>query len=130
MSDKSVRRSSSTFSAASCAATCRGRVIAAVRDLGVPVPIVIRMEGTNVEKGKEMLKGSGLKIHDGRHDARGGRERVVALAGYACGPNEGPEGSEPKSAVARRNVSARRRRAPRADKSRQNGNNKPRWLYD
>jgi len=31
-------------------------VIAAVRDLGVRVPIVIRMEGTNVEKGKQMLR--------------------------------------------------------------------------
>jgi succinyl-CoA synthetase beta subunit len=37
-------------------------VIAAVRELGVPVPIVIRMEGTNVEKGKEMLHESGLNF--------------------------------------------------------------------
>ena len=55
-------------------------VIAAVRDLGVPVPIVIRMEGTNVEKGKEMLKGSGLNFTtaDTMSEAA---ERVVALAG-------------------------------------------------
>ena len=31
-------------------------VIAAVKELGVKVPIVIRMEGTNVEQGKKMLK--------------------------------------------------------------------------
>ena len=37
-------------------------VIAAVKDLGVPVPIVIRMEGTNVELGKQMLKDSGLNF--------------------------------------------------------------------
>jgi succinyl-CoA synthetase beta subunit len=37
-------------------------VIAAVKDLGVPVPIVIRMEGTNVELGKQMLKESGLNF--------------------------------------------------------------------
>jgi succinyl-CoA synthetase beta subunit len=37
-------------------------VIAAVKELGVPVPIVIRMEGTNVEKGKQMLKESGLNF--------------------------------------------------------------------
>jgi succinyl-CoA synthetase beta subunit len=37
-------------------------VIAAVKELGVPVPIVIRMEGTNVEKGKEMLRESGMKL--------------------------------------------------------------------
>ena len=35
-------------------------VIAAVRELGVRVPIVIRMEGTNVETGKRMLRESGL----------------------------------------------------------------------
>ncbi len=37
-------------------------VIAAVTDLGVRVPIVIRMEGTNVEKGKQMLRESGLNF--------------------------------------------------------------------
>ncbi|MEO6239376.1 MAG: ADP-forming succinate--CoA ligase subunit beta [Vicinamibacterales bacterium] len=37
-------------------------VIAAVKDLGVPVPIVIRMEGTNVDEGKRMLKESGLNF--------------------------------------------------------------------
>jgi succinyl-CoA synthetase beta subunit len=37
-------------------------VIAAVRELGVRVPIVIRMEGTNVEKGKQMLRESGLNF--------------------------------------------------------------------
>ena len=37
-------------------------VIAAVKDLGVRVPIVIRMEGTNVEKGKQMLRESGLNF--------------------------------------------------------------------
>ena len=35
-------------------------VITAVRELGVRVPIVIRMEGTNVETGKRMLRESGL----------------------------------------------------------------------
>jgi succinyl-CoA synthetase beta subunit len=35
-------------------------VIAAVRELAVRVPIVIRMEGTNVEDGKRMLRESGL----------------------------------------------------------------------
>jgi succinyl-CoA synthetase beta subunit len=37
-------------------------VIAAVTDLGVRVPIVIRMEGTNVELGKQMLRESGLNF--------------------------------------------------------------------
>jgi succinyl-CoA synthetase beta subunit len=53
-------------------------VIAAVRDLGVRVPIVIRMEGTNVEKGKQMLRESGLNFTtvDTMSEAA---ERVVAL---------------------------------------------------
>ncbi len=37
-------------------------VIAAVQELGVPVPIVIRMEGTNVEEGKRLLRESGLNF--------------------------------------------------------------------
>ncbi len=37
-------------------------VIAAVQELHVPVPIVIRMEGTNVERGKQMLNESGLNF--------------------------------------------------------------------
>jgi succinyl-CoA synthetase beta subunit len=37
-------------------------VVAAVRELGVPVPIVIRMEGTNVEEGKRLLRESGLNF--------------------------------------------------------------------
>jgi succinyl-CoA synthetase beta subunit len=37
-------------------------VIAAVKELGVPVPIVIRMKGTNVEEGKRLLAESGLNF--------------------------------------------------------------------
>jgi succinyl-CoA synthetase beta subunit len=54
-------------------------VIAAVKELGVPVPIVIRMEGTNVEEGKRMLKESGLNFTTA--DSMGeAAQRVVALA--------------------------------------------------
>jgi succinyl-CoA synthetase beta subunit len=53
-------------------------VIAAVQELGVRVPIVIRMEGTNVEEGKRMLRESGLnfKTADSMGEAA---EAVVAL---------------------------------------------------
>jgi succinyl-CoA synthetase beta subunit len=37
-------------------------VIAAVKELGVPVPIVIRMEGTNVDQGKRLLKESAMNF--------------------------------------------------------------------
>jgi succinyl-CoA synthetase beta subunit len=55
-------------------------VIAAVKELGVPVPIVIRMEGTNVEEGKRLLKESGMKLTtaDSMDEAA---KAVVRLAG-------------------------------------------------
>ncbi|HTL45798.1 MAG TPA: ADP-forming succinate--CoA ligase subunit beta [Vicinamibacterales bacterium] len=53
-------------------------VIAAVKELGVPVPIVIRMEGTNVEKGKEMLRESGLNFTTA-DDMNEAAQKVVAL---------------------------------------------------
>jgi succinyl-CoA synthetase beta subunit len=54
-------------------------VIAAVKELGVPVPIVIRMKGTNVEEGKKMLAESGLNFATA--DVMGeAADKVVALA--------------------------------------------------
>jgi succinyl-CoA synthetase beta subunit len=54
-------------------------VIAAVQELGVPVPIVIRMEGTNVEEGKRMLRESTLNFTTA--DSMGeAATKVVSLA--------------------------------------------------
>ena len=54
-------------------------LIAAVTELHVTVPIVIRMEGTNVERGKAMLAESGLNFTTA--DSMGeAAEKVVALA--------------------------------------------------
>ena len=54
-------------------------VIAAVRELGVRVPIVIRMEGTNVEEGKRLLRESGLNFTTA--DSMGeAADKVVSLA--------------------------------------------------
>ena len=54
-------------------------VIAAVAELGVPVPIVIRMEGTNVDEGKKLLRESGMNFTtvDSMDEAA---EKVVQLA--------------------------------------------------
>jgi succinyl-CoA synthetase beta subunit len=54
-------------------------VVAAAKDVGVKVPIVVRLEGTNVEKGREILRTSGLafRVADGMRDAA---EKVVAAA--------------------------------------------------
>lgn len=37
-------------------------VVAAAKDLGLSIPLVVRLQGTNVEKGKQILAESGLKI--------------------------------------------------------------------
>ena len=59
-------------------------VVAAARDLGIKVPIVIRMEGTNVELGRKVLEESGFNftVADGMKDAA---EKVVALAKASAG---------------------------------------------
>jgi len=53
-------------------------VVKAARDLGTKIPVVIRLEGTNVEEGKAILRESGLAFHaaDGMKDAA---EKIVAL---------------------------------------------------
>ena len=55
-------------------------VVQAARNLGVKVPIVVRLEGTNVEQGQEILRTSGLNfiVADGMRDAA---EKVVAATG-------------------------------------------------
>ena len=64
--------------------TLANGVVAAARDLGIKVPIVIRMEGTNVELGRKVLEESGFNftVADGMKDAA---EKVVALAKAAGG---------------------------------------------
>ena len=37
-------------------------IIAAAKDLSISVPLVVRLEGTNVDKGKEILDNSGIDI--------------------------------------------------------------------
>ena len=57
-------------------------VVAAAHELQVKVPVVVRMEGTNVEQGQEILRNSGLgfTIANGMKD---GAEKIVQLAGGA-----------------------------------------------
>jgi succinyl-CoA synthetase beta subunit len=55
-------------------------VIAAVKELGVPVPIVIRMEGTNVDEGKRLLRDSGMNFATA-DDMAQAAQKVVQLAG-------------------------------------------------
>ncbi|MFZ0820306.1 MAG: ADP-forming succinate--CoA ligase subunit beta [Candidatus Acidiferrales bacterium] len=54
-------------------------VVAAARDLSVKVPVVVRMEGTNVEEGRKILRDSGLNFTIG-NDMKDGAEKIVKLA--------------------------------------------------
>jgi succinyl-CoA synthetase beta subunit len=54
-------------------------VVAAARDLNIQVPIVVRMEGTNVERGRQILLDSGLNFTVGA-DMRDAAEKVVKQA--------------------------------------------------
>ena len=38
------------------------RVLAAVKTVGLQVPLVVRLEGTNVELGKQIIRESGLNV--------------------------------------------------------------------
>ena len=61
-----------------CDMVARG-VVEAVNNLGIEVPVVVRLEGTNVEEGQRVIRESGLNftVANGMQDAA---EKVVALA--------------------------------------------------
>ena len=69
-----------TFGHTPAASFAKFCVVAAAKDLQLKVPVVIRMEGTNVEQGQKILRESGLNftIADGMKD---GATKVVRLAG-------------------------------------------------
>jgi len=55
-------------------------IIAAVKEVGVKIPVVVRLEGTNVEKGRELLAQSGLEITPAT-DLNDAAAKAVAAAG-------------------------------------------------
>jgi succinyl-CoA synthetase beta subunit len=61
-----------------CDMVARG-VVEAAKNLGINVPVVVRLEGTNVEEGQRVIRESGLgfTVANGMKDAA---EKVVALA--------------------------------------------------
>ena len=62
-----------------CDMVARG-VVEAAKNIGVGVPVVVRLEGTNVEEGQRVIRESGMNftVAQGMKDAA---EKVVALAG-------------------------------------------------
>jgi succinyl-CoA synthetase beta subunit len=55
-------------------------IVDAVKGVGVEVPVVVRLEGTNVEKGRELLKESGLDII-AANDLADAAKKAVAATG-------------------------------------------------
>ena len=53
---------------------------AAVKDVGVKVPVVVRLEGTNVNKGRDLLKESGLDIIAAKDLTDAAKKAVAAAA--------------------------------------------------
>jgi len=58
-------------------------IIAAVKEVDVKVPVIVRLEGTNVEAGKELLKNSGLAI-TAADDINDGAKKAVAAVKQAA----------------------------------------------
>jgi succinyl-CoA synthetase beta subunit len=60
-------------------------VVAATKELGLKVPLVVRLEGTNVEQGKTILAQSGLSIQPADTMADGAKKIVEAVRGLQSG---------------------------------------------
>ena len=56
-------------------------IVEAAREVSIGVPLVVRLEGTNVKKGIEILSGSGLPIITGEDLAAGAKKVVAAVKG-------------------------------------------------
>ena len=53
-------------------------IVAAVKKVGLSVPLVVRLEGTNVEQGKAILNESGLHVV-AADSLKDGAEKIVSL---------------------------------------------------
>jgi succinyl-CoA synthetase beta subunit len=58
-------------------------VVAAVKEVGLKVPLVVRLEGTNVEQGKQIIRDSGLNVIPANDLADGAEKIVKAVRGAA-----------------------------------------------
>lgn len=56
-------------------------IVSAAKKTGLPVPLVVRLEGTNVERGREILRDSGMQIIAASDMADGARKAVEAAKG-------------------------------------------------
>jgi len=54
-------------------------IVAAVKEVGLDVPLVVRLEGTNVDLGRQILAESGLDVVSAG-DMKDGARKILALA--------------------------------------------------
>ncbi len=55
-------------------------IISAVKEVGVKVPVIVRLEGTNVDKGRELLASSNLDIISADNLTDAAKKSVLAVA--------------------------------------------------
>jgi succinyl-CoA synthetase beta subunit len=58
-------------------------IIQAVKEVGVSIPVIVRLEGTNVERGKQLLQESGLELISADNLEDGAKKAVAAIGGAA-----------------------------------------------
>ncbi|HQC28199.1 MAG TPA: succinate--CoA ligase subunit beta, partial [Methylotenera sp.] len=56
-------------------------IITAVKEVGMTIPVVVRLEGTNVELGKQMLRESGLNIISAENLTDAAKQAVNSVKG-------------------------------------------------
>ncbi len=56
-------------------------IIKAVQEVGVSIPVIVRLEGTNVDQGKTLLKESGLELMSADDLEDGAKKAVAAIGG-------------------------------------------------
>jgi succinyl-CoA synthetase beta subunit len=59
-------------------------IVTAARDVGLDRPLVVRLEGTNVDLGRQILADSGLPIISGANMKDGAQKAVEAAKKYAA----------------------------------------------
>jgi succinyl-CoA synthetase beta subunit len=55
-------------------------IVNAAKEVGVRVPLIVRLEGTNVERGKEIIRSSGLAITTADDLDDAAKKAVASLA--------------------------------------------------
>ena len=81
ISSKEVQAALSNANGQVSAGVMANSIVAAAKEIALSVPLVVRLEGTNVEKGKEILAKSGLPITSADNLADAAQKIVKAVKG-------------------------------------------------